>query len=66
MEPSARDDRVSIQTSRVRKYYAVRQGFRTGLYTSWVDCEREVKGFPNAEYKSFKLQGEAERYLRRI
>ena len=60
VEPSARDDRVSIQTSCVRKYYAVRQGFRIGLYTSWANCEREVKGFSNAKYKSFKLQGEAE------
>ena len=29
VKPSAQDDRVSLQASSVRKYYVVRQGFRT-------------------------------------
>lgn len=48
------------------KYYAVRRGYHPGLYRSWHECEREVKGFKNSEFRSFKEIGEAERYLRSI
>ena len=35
------------------KYYAVRTGRLPGIYENWPDCEAQVKGFKNAEYKSF-------------
>lgn len=55
---------VLTEVSGVRKFYAVRQGFNPGLYYSWTDCEREVKGFSKAEFRSFRSQEDAERYLR--
>jgi hypothetical protein len=48
---------------RVTKFYAVRQGYTRGLFYSWADCEREVKGYSGAEFKSFKSKNEALRYL---
>ena len=45
------------------KYYVVRRGRVPGIYEEWSDCEAQVKGFPNALYKSFKTLLEAEFYL---
>ena len=45
------------------KYYAVRVGAKPGVYTDWASCEAQVKGFPKAEYKSFKTRKEAEDFV---
>ena len=45
------------------KYYAVKKGRNPGIYTSWDSCLKEVKGYPNATYKSFKTKAEAQSYL---
>ena len=39
-----------------KKYYAVRQGRVPGVYTTWADCEKQVKGFGGAIYKSFPTE----------
>lgn len=41
------------------KYYAVKRGRNPGIYTSWEACLKEVKGFSNARYKSFKNKEDA-------
>ena len=41
------------------KYYAVRAGRQTGVFTSWADCEAQVKGFAGAKFKSFGSEAEA-------
>lgn len=40
-------------------FYGVRKGNAPGVYSSWSECEREVKGFKGAEYKKFKTYDEA-------
>lgn len=47
----------------MKKYYAVRKGRTTGLFESWAACEKEIKGFSGAEYKSFKEKAAALAYL---
>jgi len=42
------------------KYYVVWVGVKPGIYTTWAECERQVKGFPKARYKSFPSRGEAD------
>ena len=42
------------------KYYVVWKGAKPGVYDSWKSCEAQVKGFPDARYKSFKTRKEAE------
>ena len=37
-----------------KKFYAVRQGRVPGVYTTWSDCEKQVKGYGGAIYKSFR------------
>ena len=41
------------------KFYAVRKGLNTGIYTNWDEAEKNVKGFPGAEYKKFSTLKEA-------
>lgn len=41
------------------KFYAVRKGLNTGIYTSWDEAEKNVKGFPGAEYKKFSTLKDA-------
>lgn len=43
-----------------QKFYVVWKGRRTGIFTSWEECEQQVKGFTAAEYKSFGSRPEAE------
>jgi Ribonuclease HI len=45
------------------KYYAVAQGRKTGIFTTWPETQQQVSGFANAVYKSFKTRQEAEAFL---
>lgn len=45
------------------KYYAVRKGITTGIFTSWDDCKASVSGYSGAEYKSFPSLAQAQAYL---
>lgn len=45
------------------KYYVVWKGRRTGIFSSWTDCERQVKGFLGAQYKAFGTLTEATKAL---
>lgn len=47
----------------MKKYYAVKNGRETGIFEDWTSCEKQIKGFPNAAFKSFKTRSEAEEYL---
>ena len=45
-------------------YYAVKNGKNPGIYSTWAECEKQVKGFPNAQFKKWKTKDEAEAYIR--
>lgn len=45
------------------KYYAVRKGYKTGIFVDWEECKSYVCGFSGAEYKSFNNQADAYDYL---
>ena len=47
-----------------QKYYVVWKGRKTGVFTSWAECEQQVKGFVGAEYKAFGTHKEAEAAFR--
>lgn len=42
-----------------KKYYVVWEGNETGVFDSWVECQRQIKNFAGAKYKSFKSKEEA-------
>lgn len=46
-----------------KKYYAVLKGRKTGIFTSWADCEEQVKGVSGALYKAFTTRAEADAAL---
>ena len=46
------------------KYYVVWKGRKAGIFTTWAECEQQVKGFVAAEYKSFGSLKEAETAFR--
>lgn len=43
-----------------KKYYVVWKGVSPGIYSSWTDCQLQIKGFTGALYKSFDSKQEAE------
>jgi ribonuclease HI len=45
--------------SKQKKYYVVWQGHQPGIYDSWEHCQREIKGYPDAKFKSFNSMEEA-------
>jgi hypothetical protein len=46
-----------------KKVYAVRKGFVCGLFYTWEACEKAVKGYSGAKFKSFKTKEDALHYL---
>ncbi len=59
---SERQDQLG--DSRLNRYYAVRVGVYPGIYSTWGECERMVRGFKGAVHKSFRTRSEAERFMR--
>lgn len=47
--------------AKASKYYVVWVGVRPGIYHTWGDCQMQIKGFPQARYKSYPTLAEAER-----
>jgi ribonuclease HI len=43
-----------------QKYYVVWKGVNPGVYTSWTDCQLQIKGYDGALFKSFETKEEAE------
>ncbi|KAL3661970.1 hypothetical protein V7S43_012777 [Phytophthora oleae] len=44
-------------------FYAVAAGRSTGVFTTWAECEAQVKGFTGCRYKKFKSQSEAHAFV---
>jgi ribonuclease HI len=42
-----------------QKFYTVWTGRKTGFFDSWEACQEQIKGFENAQYKSFDSKDEA-------
>lgn len=42
------------------KYYVVWVGVTPGIYTTWTDCQLQIKGYKGARFKSFDTRREAE------
>lgn len=45
------------------KYYAVAKGRKKGIYTSWSECEKQVKDYSGAKFKSFENLEEAKAFM---
>ena len=47
-----------------KKFFAVARGRKTGVFLTWPECERQVKGFQNNLYKGFASETEAGEFLK--
>ena len=45
------------------KYYAVKEGRKPGVYTTWADCEEQVKGYAGADYNKFNNEEDARLFV---
>ena len=45
------------------KYYAIKNGVKPGIYTNWLEAQKQVSGYKGAIYKSFKTEQEATDFL---
>jgi len=45
------------------KFYAVRAGRQTGVYTTWDACKEQVHGHQGAAYKAFAARADAEQFV---
>ncbi|XP_074542113.1 ribonuclease H1 isoform X2 [Halichoeres trimaculatus] len=45
-------------------FYAVRKGFKPGVYTSWDECKSQVDKFPAASFKKFASEKDAWAFFR--
>lgn len=50
--------------SKKQKYYVVWQGNTPGVYESWAECEKQIKGVAGAKYKSYESRTLAEQAFR--
>lgn len=46
-----------------KKFYAVKKGKTTGIFSNWDDCKASVDGFPGASYKGFATLEEAKAFM---
>ena len=57
------DNQISFDYMAKKNYYVVLVGRRTGVYFTWAECEKEVKGFPGAKYQGFATADEVDKYI---
>ena len=46
-----------------KKIYAVRKGHKTGLFTTWAECQKAVSGYSGDEFRGFTEKEEALAFL---
>lgn len=57
---SAADDAMA----KGKFFYAVRKGFKPGVYASWDECKSQVDKFPAAQFKKFGAEKDAWAFVR--
>lgn len=48
----------------MKKYYAVRAGIKPGVYTSYTEAKKQIRGFKGSQWKGFNWEPEAQHYCR--
>ncbi|MCJ1307198.1 hypothetical protein MMC25_000844 [Agyrium rufum] len=45
------------------KFYAVKSGRQPGIYTSWPEAQKQIKGWSKPRHQKFSTRAEAQRFL---
>ena len=61
---SGNTGKITTTTKKKGKFYAVAAGRKPGIYSTWQECEPQVKGFSGAKVKSFKTNDEAVAFIK--
>lgn len=46
-----------------KKFYAVKNGRKIGIFETWAECQEQINGYKGAEFKSFPTYDEAKNYI---
>ncbi|KAL7623840.1 hypothetical protein AAE478_005396 [Parahypoxylon ruwenzoriense] len=63
MSANAKTSKKRKMDPDAQKYYAVRAGFKPGVYLTWPECQAQTAGYRGASYKSFLSRKDAEAYV---
>ncbi|KAL1955643.1 hypothetical protein VTO42DRAFT_8376 [Malbranchea cinnamomea] len=63
LEQAAAGAGVKRRRTMEPKYYAVKSGFKPGVYYRWDDCLEQVKGYKGAVFQSFPTLEEANAFI---
>lgn len=44
-------------------FYAVVKGYTPGIFTTWIECQTQVKGYPNAVFQKFTSELDANKFI---
>ncbi|XP_059151679.1 ribonuclease H1-like isoform X2 [Physella acuta] len=44
-------------------FYAVKRGRVPGVYATWSECEKQIKGFPNPAFKKFSTEADCHSFI---
>lgn len=58
--------RAADDMAKGKFFYAVKKGFKPGVYTSWDECKSVVDKFPAASYKKFASEKDAWAFIRGV
>ena len=47
----------------MKTYYVVHKGRKPGIYSSWLDCKKQIDKFEGAIFKKFIIEEEAKKFL---
>lgn len=60
---ATRNELAGRKAAGLKKYYAVKKGRETGIFNTYDEVEKQIKGFKGSEHKAFTTKKEAEAYL---
>ena len=46
-----------------KKYYAVKEGYKTGIFNTWNECKEQVEGYAGSTYKGFPTLQQANEFM---
>ncbi|PHH73885.1 hypothetical protein CDD83_4655 [Cordyceps sp. RAO-2017] len=51
------------KTDNMQKFYAVKAGFKPGVYMTYAECQKQTAGFKGAVFKSFVSRDDADAFV---
>jgi hypothetical protein len=54
---------VTMAGSKSQAFYAVRIGRERGIYSTWAECETQVRGYQGGIFKKFLDRSDAEQFM---